>query len=91
MGKEPEFKLHLDLGYPKQKVYFASTFEGILAQLKADGHQIWGTDVLDYSIPPKDAMEHDLMTRMLKERGLSHTEIAEIFSLDYASKKKAHS
>ena len=70
-----------DIGKP-MAIYESPTFEGIIEQLKIAGHQIWGNDVLDYGLPPRNAYEYELATIALKARGLTDDEIAEEFSLN---------
>ena len=79
---QSQFVLHFDgLGKP-MAIYESPTFEGIIEQLKIAGHQIWGNDVLDYGLPPRNAYEYELATIALKARGLTDDEIAEAFSLN---------
>lgn len=69
-------------------LYQALSIEGILKQLRADKHRIWGKDVLDYALPPNTAMEYLLFEVELKRRGLNDAEIAILFSLNLKGSKR---
>jgi len=58
-------------------VYEPETLEELYAQLKADGHQIWGKDdILDYA-HPDSAWELLMIGEVMKARGYSDQEISE--------------
>lgn len=67
---------------PRVRTYTAATIEGIFDQLRADGHQVWGKDTLDYACPPTNALEYLLMEAQLKREEYSDAEIQALFSLD---------
>src|SRR5512138_305992 len=62
-------------------VYEAPTIDGILEQVRADGHQVWGADdPLNYALPPMNGLEYVLAESLLRERGLAEEEIERCFS-----------
>lgn len=67
---------------PRVRTYTAPTIEGIFDQLRADGHQIWGKDILDYACPPTNALEYVLMRAQLEREGVTPEEIERLFSLN---------
>lgn len=68
--------------YRMEGVYKAATIDELVAQLKADGHQVWhADDPLYLSTPPYNALEYILMSDWLRTRGYSDEEIAAEFSL----------
>lgn len=59
----------------------APTIPELIAKIKAEGWIIWGSDKLDYALPPENALEYLLMEQTLKSEGLTDDEIREWFSL----------
>lgn len=81
-GNKPHWRLHLTDADYRVHFYEASTIEGMIAKVKADGHQLWGSDLFDYALPPHNAIEYILFEAELKRRGFSDAEIAANFSLN---------
>lgn len=80
-GHEAQFILQLQINYRIEGLYEAATFEGIIEQVKTDGYQIWGQDILDYAIPPRNALEYKLMEVYMQQNGYTSEQITEAFSL----------
>lgn len=78
-----EFVLQFVDEHRKLTNYRAPTIEGIIEQLKGDGRQVWGGDsVLDYALPPRNALEYLLMVAHMKAQGISDEAIQREFALD---------
>lgn len=80
VGKPGEFVLQLIIDYQVKGVYEAATYQEIVARLKADGYQIWGSDPIDYYTHPSNAWEYVLMESYLKQQGYTDDEVQEIFA-----------
>jgi hypothetical protein len=76
-----EFRFQLIRDHRVIKTYDCASIEGIIKELKKDGHQVWGKDVLDYALPPTNALEYVLMSERMKAQGMSDAEIDKAFTL----------
>lgn len=74
----------LDSDY-RLHVYEADTIYGVMTAMKADGWIIWGKDVLDYALPPRNAFEYILIEQVTRGMGATDKDIQECFSLDYGA------
>lgn len=88
-GHPAEFRFQLIRDYQMLGVYQAPTIAGIIEQLRTDGHQVWGSDPLDYALPPDNALEYVLMEHYLLSEGATSDEITEMFSLRLPDEKEA--
>lgn len=72
------FLFQLTTEYRVLGLYEASTPEGIIDQLKTNGHEVLGEDVLDYAGSPRTAFEYLLIKEVLTNRGFTDDEIESV-------------
>lgn len=91
-GKPAYFHVHIHYGKSNRlhMAYLeAPTIPELIAKIKDEGWIVWGSDILDYALPPENALEYLLMEQALKADGLTDDEIRAWFSLDRTEEEAA--